>query len=156
MVRTMESPSFVTADASRSRLELANGAGALASALDTADTIEARDSIELMLSHQLAAAHVASMKLAVELNRRLGYLADARGDEAERTNLQATRLAGALARTMGAYAQGLGALKSLRTGGKQEVRVVHVQQSVQVSEGGQAVVAGTMRGGEARGGLVSK
>ena len=61
-----------------------------------------------------------------------------RGEEQERANIQATRLAGATARMMGAFQQGLLTLQRLRTGGTQRVIVQHVN----VNEGGQAVVAG--------------
>src|SRR4051812_9782134 len=52
LLNTVENPSYVTADASRARLDLAQQAGALEEALDAADTIEARDSLERMLAHR--------------------------------------------------------------------------------------------------------
>jgi len=50
----IENPDHVAAGASRERLELADAAGALVVALDAADTIEARDSLEKMAVHQMA------------------------------------------------------------------------------------------------------
>src|ERR1700761_141733 len=46
---TLVSPDAIGADASRSRLQLAEDAGALDLALDTADTIQANDGLERML-----------------------------------------------------------------------------------------------------------
>jgi hypothetical protein len=48
LLNTVENPNYVTADASRGRLDLAHQAGTLEEALDAADTIEARDSLERM------------------------------------------------------------------------------------------------------------
>ena len=48
VVDTVADPDYVTADASRDRLELANEAGSLGLALDAADTIQAQDSLECM------------------------------------------------------------------------------------------------------------
>src|SRR3712207_1087157 len=48
---TVAAPDYVTVDASRDRLELANAAGALESGLDLADTVQAQNSAEKMLCH---------------------------------------------------------------------------------------------------------
>src|SRR3954463_16662385 len=140
---TVENPNYVTADASRGRLDLAQQAGALEEALDAADTIEARDSLERMLAHQLATAHVSAMKLSAEMNKQIDHALVTRGaGENERATLNATRLAGAVGRLMSTYQQGLVTLQRLRSGGKQTVVVQHVT----VNEGGQAVVAGRVKG----------
>jgi hypothetical protein len=57
---TVDDPNYVTVDASRDRLELANQAGCLEEALDAAETIDAQNSLEKMLAHQLAASHRSS------------------------------------------------------------------------------------------------
>src|SRR3954452_19034925 len=148
LLDTVQNPNYVTADASRGRLDLAQQAGALEEALDTADTIEARDSLERMLPHQLATVHVSAMKMSADLNRRLDYLANVRGEESERVNIQATPLANAIGRLMSTYQQGVLTVQRLRSGGKQTVVVQHVH----VNEGGQAVVAGKVgRGARGRG-----
>jgi hypothetical protein len=64
MRNTVADPSYITADASKSRLDLAHDAGVLESGLDAAETIEARNSLEKMLAHQMAAMHSSTMKLA--------------------------------------------------------------------------------------------
>jgi hypothetical protein len=45
VVDTVADPDYVTASASRERLELANEAGSLDLALDVADSIQAQDSL---------------------------------------------------------------------------------------------------------------
>ena len=64
----------MTVDASRDRLELANQAGCLEEALDAAETIDAQNSLEKMLAHQLAASHRSSMKMTEQLNACLGRM----------------------------------------------------------------------------------
>jgi hypothetical protein len=55
-------PDYMAADASRDRLELANEARALGSALDAADSIQAQDGLEKMLVHEMAVLHRGMMK----------------------------------------------------------------------------------------------
>ena len=57
MRNTVADPSYITADASKSRLDLAFDAGVLEIGLDAAETIEARNSLEKMMAHQMAAQH---------------------------------------------------------------------------------------------------
>ena len=140
---TVQNPNYVTVDASRDRLDLAHEAAALESALDASESINATNSLEKMLAHQLAAGHRSAMKLVAEMNRQTGYLANVRGSEQDRMNVQVTRLAGATARMMTAFQQGLVTLQRLRTGGQQVVTVQHVE----VRDGGQAIVAGRMKAG---------
>jgi len=56
--------------------------------------------------------------------------------------VRACRLAGAISRLSATYQQGLLTLQRKRTGGNQPVTVKHIHQQVNVTEGGQAVVAG--------------
>ena len=140
---TVDDPDYITAHASRDRLELAQKAGALELALDVADTVQAANSLEKMLAHQLAAAHSSAMKLTAQLNRaieRMGTNADERRQVA---NVEACRLAGAITRLMAASQQGALTLNRMRSGGQQVVTVQHVN----VTEGGQAIVAGRMTSG---------
>ena len=60
----------------------------------------------------------------------------------EAANVRACRLAGAISRMSATYQQGLLTLQRKRTGGGQHVTVKHIHQQVNVTEGGQAVVAG--------------
>jgi hypothetical protein len=60
---TVANPDYVAIDASRHRLELASRTGALEMGLDLADTVEASNSVERMISHQMAATHRATMHM---------------------------------------------------------------------------------------------
>jgi hypothetical protein len=119
VVDTVADPDYVTASASRERLELANEAGSLDLALDVADSIQAQDSLEKLYA---AAGLDEGMR--------------------EAANVRACRLAGAISRLSATYQQGLLTLQRKRTGGSQHVTVKHIHQQVNVTEGGQAVVAG--------------
>jgi hypothetical protein len=75
----------------------------------------------------------------------------------EAANVRACRLAGAISRLSATYQQGLLTLQRKRTGGNQHVTVKHIHQQVNVTEGGQAVVAGetvTRGQGERRWGMI--
>lgn len=136
----------MAADASRDRLQLARRAGVLNAALDAADTVEADNSLEKMLAHQMAAMHHATMVLAEQANRRLDRTA---GSNLEYHDIDvkmveaATKLTNAVARSSLAFQQGLLTLQKLRSGNSQRIVVQHVT----VREGGQAVVAGEVQAG---------
>ena len=142
VVDTVADPDYVTASASRERLELANEAGSLDLALDAADTIQGQDSLEKMLVHQMAVLHRGMMKAATRMNEELYSAAGLEESRREAANVRACRLAGAMARLSATYQQGLLTLQRKRTGGNQHVTVKHIHQQVNVTEGGQAVVAG--------------
>ena len=84
-----------------------------------------RDEVEAALVIQMACTHAATMSVLAQVRRRLW----------RRTPL--TAVANALARLLKAYAMQVEALRRLRSGGSQLVRVEHVH----VHEGGQAIVA---------------
>ena len=162
LVDTVAHPDYVTAEASRDRLALASQAGSLGLALDAADTIQAQDSLEKMLVHQMAVLHHGMMRAAARMNKELdaagGTAIDAAGDkrdltagEREAANVRACRLAGAISRLAATYQQGLLTLQRKRTGGNQHVTVKHIHQQVNVTQGGQAVVAGDKVTSRARG-----
>lgn len=160
---TVAAPDYVSVDASRDRLELANAAGALESGLDLADTIGAQNSAEKMLAHQMAAVHRTSMTMLAQVNRRVErmdsiFLDRLTMDDLQRLNVETCRLAGTVTRMMNTYQQGLLTLQKLRTGGQQQVTVQH-QYVTKVEDGGQAIVAGEVKaggGGRRRGGGKSK
>jgi hypothetical protein len=95
-----------------------------------------------MLVHEMAVLHRGVMKAATRMNEELcaATSRDERGREA--ANVRACRLAGAISRMSATYQQGLLTLQRKRTGGNQHVTVKHIHQQVNVTEGGQAVVAG--------------
>jgi len=141
-VDTVANPDYVTAEASRDRLALANQAGSLGLALDAADTIQAQDSLEKMLVHQMAVLHRGVMRATARLDEELDAAGVIDANKREAANVRACRLAGAISRMSATYQQGLLTLQRKRTGGNQHVTVKHIHQQVNVTEGGQAVVAG--------------
>jgi hypothetical protein len=136
-------PGLVGVNASRHRLSLISDTGLVALALDTADTIQAANSLEKMLAHQLAAAHTAALQThlqAMELLRGFGTIGSA-GFRLRAFSMEAARLLRASARMMEATQRAALCLHRLRTGGQQTMVVQHVH----VAEGGQAVIAGAVK-----------
>jgi len=125
---TLEHPNMISVNASEERMEAAYQAGVLEMGIDAAITVEARNSLEKMLAHQMAAAHRMAMSMVARNNDRLAPA-------------ESARLANTAGRLMQVFQSGLQTLHKIRTGGKQ----VMVVQRVQVSEGGQAVVAGQIK-----------
>jgi len=141
-IDTVAHPDYVTAEASRDRLALASQAGSLSLALDAADTIQAQDGLEKMLVHQMAVLHCGMMRAAARMNEELDAADVIDANKREAANVRACRLAGAISRLSATYQQGLLTLQRKRTGGNQQVTVKHIHQQVNVTQGGQAVVAG--------------
>ena len=132
-------PDWLVHDASRNRMELADGADALAMGLDAAETIQARNSLEKMLSHELAGAHSLAMRMMSAAGNDLAAYQKT-GHQYQHRSIEACRMANASARLMDSYQRGLLTLQRMRNGGRQVVTVQHVN----VSAGGQAVVAGSL------------
>jgi hypothetical protein len=132
VVDTLKAPDVAALDASAHRIELLGRMGndCAALAIDAANSIQAENSLEKMLAHQLAVAH----KTALEVTDKAFFEANT-AEKARLLNL-ATRL-------MDTFQRGLLTLQRLRTGGEQKIIV----QRVSVSEGGQAIV-GNLRGGD--------
>ena len=141
VVDTVEHPDYVAADASRVRLELADQAGVLTEGLDAADTIQAKDSLEKMAVHQMAAAHASAMRLMARVKEDLENYSVLNPRAREAANIQACRSAIAAARLMGAFQSVMLAIQRKRSGGQQHVKVTHIHQQVMIEHGGQAVVA---------------
>jgi hypothetical protein len=152
LVDTVRSqPDLINARASVARLELVADTGALDLAVDVADTIKARNSLEKMLAHQIAAAHGLALKFVAKSEQMLGFVTS--WDTAARqqvSSIEASRLANSAARMMESFNQGLLTLDRLRNGRRQVVTVQHVT----VAPGGQAIVTGEVspRGSRRRGG----
>jgi hypothetical protein len=125
-------------------MDLADKASALTMGLDAAETIQARNSLEKMLAHQMAAAHVAAMELQAEA-RELLQRYKRTGYAYQQLSIEAGRLLNASARMMDSYQHGMLTIQKVRSGGQQVVVVQHVVQHVSVGDGGQAMVAGQMK-----------
>jgi hypothetical protein len=122
---TLSVPDLAAIEASldRSRLLLTGGTDVAAMGLDAAASIQASNSLEKMLAHQLAAAHKIAMIL-------VGQASD------DRNPMTQIKRSHAAARCMEVFHEGLLALRKLRQGGHQRITV----QYVNVSQGGQAVI----------------
>jgi hypothetical protein len=139
LYNTVTRPNYVTVDASRDRLELANKAGVLELGLDVAETIRAENSLEKMLAHQLAALHQLAMKMTAQINDMTSSNVNA--GQYQANNVERCRLANTVSRMQSTFQQGLLTLQRIRSGGVQVVTVQHVQVT-QVADGGKAIVAG--------------
>ena len=128
---TMAVPDLAAVEASleRSRLLLDYGIDAVAMALDVSASIEASNSLEKMLAHQLAVVHKNAME---QIGRAHGACMP--DMEIKRLNV-ATRF-------MSVFQQGLLTLKKLRQGGQQQITV----QYVNVSQGSQPVIGSVENG----------
>jgi len=117
------------ASAERKQLLLGPNLDVAALALDAADSVEATNSLEKMLAHQLGLAH----KLAFDFANRAAGHADPG---------LAIKLMNVAARLMDTFQSGLLTMQKLRSGNNQTVTVQYVSIT-----GGQTVVAGTMQTG---------
>ncbi len=117
----------VNTEASMNRLELASKNGVLSMALDTAEAIGASNAAEQMIAHQMAVAHRTSLDLIAEAGNT-------------RDPIERCRLINTASKLMDICQKGLTTIHKIRTGGQQTVTVQHVQ----VSDGGQAVINGSV------------
>ncbi|WP_119417946.1 hypothetical protein [Desertibaculum subflavum] len=140
-------PDLLTANASLDRMKLAGESGATNLALDAAETVRGRNSLEKMLAHQLAVTHKLGMELAAKAGHFLSHVSSWNPQGRQQvSSIEGARLAAASARMFDAYQRGLLTLQRIRSHGKQTIVVQHVN----VNGGGQAVVAGALRTGRGR------
>jgi hypothetical protein len=139
-------PGRVAAVAGNERLDLASEARSTELAIDMAESLEAANSAELGLTHQMAAAHALSLRLIGRANLEIEGMGRFDWQRKREAMVEIARLSNAAARLMQTYQQALLVFAKVRNGGKQTVIVQHVQ----VNDGGQAVIAG-QAGGGARG-----
>jgi hypothetical protein len=138
VVTSTRRPGRVAAIAGNERLALASEARSTELAIDMAESVEAANSAELGLTHQMAAAHALSLRLIGRANLEIEGMGRFDWSRRREAIVEIARLSNAAARLMGTYQQALLTLAKVRGGGKQTVIVQHVQ----VNEGGQAVIAG--------------
>jgi hypothetical protein len=147
IIDTLEHPSMINLGASQLRMEQLQTLGILQPGMDAAQSIQADNSVEKMLAHQMVALHFSGMNM---LKRAAGV-----GMLHEPDPLLALRYQTAAMRSFDGYREHALAMVKVKTKGKQTVVVQHVH----VSEGGQAIVAGgdlVKGGGSGPGGKGSK
>lgn len=118
----------VEATIDRNRLLLHDGLDVAAMAVDAALSIQASNSLEKMLAHQLAAAHKQAMEL-------MGVVSCQPNADAQVKRINAAT------RCMSVYQQGVLTLHKIRHNGQQRIMV----QYVHVSQGNQAVIGNIER-----------
>ncbi len=126
IIDALEHPDCVSLEASESRLDLLVKAGALEMGLECAESIQAQNSVERMLAHQMAGSHSLAMSF-------LGSAANDKMPPVERA-----RLANSARGLMDSFQNATLTLQRLRTGGCQSI----VVQRIQVQDTAQAVIAG--------------
>jgi hypothetical protein len=107
-----------------------------------AESINATNSAELALAHQMAAAHALSLRLVGRANLEIEGLGRFEWERRREAMIEIARLSNAAARLMETYQRALFVLTRAQATGKEAVLV----QRVQVNDGGQAVVAGQVGG----------
>ena len=147
--KVRQPPDLLAAEATEHRFNLTAGISnaALTLALDTSESIGARDALERNLAHQMAAAHAVGMALLAKAHGFAALAATwASEGRQQMRSIEAARMAAAAARLLDASQRAALTLERLRSGGRQVVTVQHVT----VGEGGRAVVAGTVKRGGGR------
>ena len=139
---TLKEPNAVSVGASIERLRLLEEVHSLDMAVDAAQTIEADNSLEKMLAHQMTAMHVMAMRLMAKAIKHTDNLTTS---YTHPSTDQAVKVVNAAARLMDTYQRGLATLSKIRKGGRQKVTVEHVH----VNAGGQAIVGNVNQGGGA-------
>lgn len=134
LVNTLTDPTVASLEASNHRTDLLTmlGTDIAAMALDAADTIQACNSLEKMLAHQMATVHQMSMMMA----HRSTLVQDPQ---------LAVKTMNAAMKGFSTYQGGMLALRQLRGNQQQHIVVQHVN----VQAGGQAMVGNvSSRGGQ--------
>jgi hypothetical protein len=126
-------------EASADRARLLQRADALEMGIDAAESIQARNSIEKMLAHQMAVCHTNAMRLIAETTEM--RVVNATGE------LLMVKKINLAARLMDVFQKGMDTLTRTRTAGKQTITVKQVHVT-----GGQNVIADNVTtGGRERG-----
>jgi hypothetical protein len=119
---TLQQPDLLDCEVTIKRTRLADEAGVFEMAIETAESIKAKGSVQKMISHQLAAAHHHAMRLLGEADR-------------QKDPLIKCKLMNTSTRLMEAFSKGALTLQKLQTGANQIVTVQHVSVN-----GGQAII----------------
>ena len=100
-------PDMLAADASVARLDLAAAANTLTMAVDVAETIQAANSLERMLTHQMATAHHLAMTMAAKAGDFASSIKSWDPQARQQVqSIEAARMAGSAARLMETFQRG--------------------------------------------------
>ena len=136
---TLEDPDSPAVDASNERTNLLLAAGALEIGIDAASSIQAQNSLERMLAHQMALCHVNGMRLMTEAMSANPLDLNAQAFQVKKMNLAA--------RLIDVYQKGFDTLTRTRTAGKQTITVKQVHVT-----GGQNIISDQVTTGGLKGG----
>ncbi|MGK7871431.1 hypothetical protein [Falsiroseomonas sp. E2-1-a20] len=139
-------PDMLAAEGSERRMMMTAGVSksALTLALELGESIGAQTAMERNLVQQIAATQVLGMEMLAKAHASTMLAAPWVPEERSQTqSIEAARMARAAARVLECSQRGALVLDRLRNGGRQTVTVQHIT----VADGGQAVVAGTMKRG---------
>lgn len=148
IANTLRNPDQAAIDASVTRTELllTPHADIVALAVDAAASAKANNSLEKMLTHQLAMIHMLMMKTAsraLEFEKRQGSFGEG---YRQADSIELGRLANAASRLSASYQDGMLTLQRIKSGASQTVTVRHVT----VAPGGQAVFGNVKTGGKSK------
>lgn len=110
----LKAPDLLSVEATIQRANLADKAGVFELAIETAENVSAKNSIQKMLAHQLAAAHRHSMRLLAE-------------SEKETDPQWSVKKVALATRLMDTYARAALTLQRLQSGPSQSIVVQQVQ-----------------------------
>jgi hypothetical protein len=147
--RVQQPPDMLAAEATEHRMTLTANVSdpALTLALEMSESLGARDALERNLLHQIAASHTVGMALLAKANAFATMAVSWASNERQQLqSIEAARMATAATRVLESAQRGMLIFERLRNGGRQVVTVQHVT----VQEGGQAVVAGSVKPGRRR------
>ncbi len=119
---SLKQPNLLDVDVTIKRTQLADDAGVFEMAIEAAQSVKAKGSVQKMLSHQLAGAHHHAMRLLGEADK-------------QRDPMIKAKLMNTSTRLMEAFCKGAQTLQKLQMGASQIVTVQHVQIN-----GGQAII----------------
>ena len=148
-MRVQQPSDMLAAEATEHRMTLTANVSdpALTLALEMSESLGARDALERNLMHQIAASHTVGMVLLAKANAFATMAVSWASNERQQLqSIEAARMAIAATRVLESAQRGMLTLERLRHGGQQVVTVQHVT----VQEGGQAVVAGSVKPGRRR------
>ena len=128
----IENPTTTSLDASSHRLDLLERLDCVAPALDAAESIQARNSFEKELAHQMAVAHTTAMSLLAEASETR------RSSSSYNAEILALKKQHMARMFMDYHVRALEALMRVRSGGRQNITVTH--KTVNVTSD-QAIIA---------------
>lgn len=135
---TLERPKLANIQASHDRQQLISNANCFDMAIDAAQTINAKNSLEKMLVHQMTACHNAGMNLINKINYAIDDIGNHKDDD-----LRLQRITNTATKLITTFQQGMKTIHQIRNGGQQKMTIEYIN----INKGGQAIVGEVHQGG---------